>query len=440
MKTQMKKRKNVLYSFGICAVILTAVATGSLHGEAKEQSEPLFSPALCVLAEDNGMAMAGLVGNSISFDKEDFLRALNIKSACSIEITEAPAISAGELRVGNTVLSSGQTVSASNLSLLNYTASSDESTRATFRFRPEGCGYDIPCEIYLLSEVNSAPTLENVPECYLQVSTHKNVTLYGTLPCYDPNGDVTRIEIVSYPENGTLRLTDKHTGEYTYTPTSGYSGKDSFVYVARDIYGNYSASKTVSLSVRKPTVSVKYSDMEGSRAYNSALCMAEAGIMSGTQVGSQTYFYPEGSVSRGEFTVMVMQAIGISEVTDLGKTVFADDAEIPEYMKDYIATAYELGYVKGLQTESGLCFEATRNITRAEAAVMLGNILEISTPTVLPTFKDSADIPTWAAPSVYSLNSIGILTPVGGSISATEELTRADAAEILTSLLNYIDK
>lgn len=436
----MKKKKNVLYSIGISAVILTAVATGSLQSEAKEDQTPPVSPALCVIAEESSMAMAGIIGNSISFDAEDFSRALNVKKMGAIEITEAPPVSVGELRVGNTVLSSGQTVSASNLSLLSYTASSNEATRATFRFRPEGCGYDIPCELYLLSEVNSAPTLENVPECYLDVSTHRNITLYGTLPCFDPDGDETRIEIVSYPDDGTLRLTDRATGEYTYTPTAGYSGKDSFVYVARDVYGNYSAAKTVSLSVRKPTVSVCYSDMEGSRAYNSALCMAEAGIMSGTQIGSETYFYPEGSVSRGEFTVMVMHAIGATDVSGFDKTVFADDSDIPEYMKDYIATAYELGYIKGVQNENGLCFEATRSITRAEAAVMLGNILDISTPTVLPTFKDSADIPTWAAPSVYSLHSIGVLNAVGGSISASEELTRADAAEILTSLMNYIDR
>lgn len=435
----MKKSKHVLYSVGISAVILTSVATGSFMSSAATDEYAAVSPALKVIAEDSGMAMAGLIGNSIEFEADDFARALNLSSVGAIEITEAPPVSAGELRVGNTVVCSGQTVSASNLSLLSYTASSREATRATFRFKPEGCGYDIPCELYLLSKTNYAPTLEQVSDNYLDVSTHRNITLYGTLPCYDPDGDTTVIEIVSYPKEGILRLVDKHTGEYTYTPSSGYSGKDSFVYVARDIYGNYSASQKVSLSVVKPTVSVKYDDMKNSSAYNAALSMTEAGIMSGTQVGANTYFYPEGSVSRGEFVVMAMNVLGIDGVTEYADTVFADDATIPEYMRDYIGTAYELGYVKGVQTEKGLCFEANRSITRAEAAVMLSNMLDTSTPTVLPTFKDADDIPTWAATAVYSLNSMGIIGASGGSISAADTLTRADAAQILANLMNYVD-
>ncbi len=435
----MKKGKNVLYSIGISAVILTAVATGSFASSAKQTECPTVSPALCVIAEDNSMAMAGLIGNSICFEMSDFARTLNLSTVGDIEITQAPPISAGELRVGSTVINSGQTVKAENLSLLSYTAKNNQSTRAVFRFRPEGCGYDIPCELYLLSQMNHAPTLEQVPDNCLEVSTHRNITLYGTLPCIDPDGDETTIEIISYPQEGILRLTDKHTGEYTYTPTNGYSGKDSFVYVARDIYGNYSASKTVSLSVVKPTVSVRYDDMDNSSAYNAALTMAETGIMSGTQVGSNIYFYPEGSVSRGEFVVMVMHAIGMDDVTPSDKTVFSDDSAIPEYMRDYISAAYELGYIKGVPSTDGVAFEATRSITRAEAAVILGNILDISTPTSIPVFKDSADIPTWATTSVYSLSSVGVMNSTGGNINASAELTRGDAAQILTNLISYID-
>lgn len=435
----MKKTKNVLYSIGISAVILTAVATGSFSSSAANTDSSLVTPALSVIAEDSGMAMAGLIGNSICFEAEDFERALNLSDVDSIVITQAPDTASGELRVGNIVVTSGQTVSGSSLSQLTYTASSNQSTRATFRFRTEDSGYDIPCELYLLSGYNHSPTLEDVSENYLNVSTHKNITLYGTLPCYDSDGDTTIIEIVSYPKSGILRLTDKYSGEYTYTPASGYSGKDSFVYVARDIYGNYSAAKTVSLSVVKSTLSVTFNDMTQSQHYNAALTMAEAGIMSGTQVGSDVYFYPEGSVSRGEFTVMLLNAIGINDVTDVSATIFADDADIPEYMKDYIATAYELGYINGIQTPNGLCFEATRSITRAEAAVMLGNVLDLSVPTVLPTFADSADIPAWAAPAIYSLNSVGVMSATDGNISATSTLTRGYAAQILANLMNYID-
>ena len=434
----MKKSKIALCSVGLAAAMVTSVISLGITALAKDTESAPVSPALAVIAEDNGMAMAGLIGNTVEFDGEDFARALNLSRVGDITITQAPAVSEGELRVGNVVVSSGQTVSAANLSLLSYTASSEQSTRATFRFSHGEGGYDVPCEIYLLDKVNYAPTLSDVPQSYIDVSTHRNITLYGTLPCYDSDGDETIIEIVSYPEKGLLELTDKRAGEYKYTPTANYSGKDSFVYVARDIYGNYSASRTVSLTVTKPTVSVRYDDMENSRYYNAALTMAEAGIMSGTQVGSDVYFYPDGEVSRGEFLVMAMHAVGFDEVNEVSTTVFADDVDIPDYIKDYVAAAYELGYINGVRNEKGLCFEAGRSITRAEAAVMLGNMLDVSTPTSIPTFNDGAEIPAWASPAVYSLNSIGVMSASGGNISPLSSLTRGDAAQMLANVMNYM--
>ena len=436
----MKRARNVLYSMGISAVILTAVATSSLGAAAEERDSQPVTPALSVIAEDNGMAMAGLIGTSISFDEDDFARALNLSEVETITITEAPPIADGELRVGTTVVNSGQTISASSLSLMSYTASNPSSTRTSFRFCVNGSGYDIPCELYLLDKYNHSPTLDTVPQTTLEVSTHRNIIYYGELPCFDSDGDDTIIEIVSYPQSGSLLLTDKATGEYTYTPTAGYSGKDSFTYVARDIYGNYSASATVTLTVSKPTTTVSFDDMDGSRYYNAALTMVEEGIMSGTQVGSDTYFYPDGTVSRGEFVVMALHAIGMTDVADVSATVFADDSDIPTHMKGYIDTAYKLGYIRGTQTDSGLCFNAADSITRAEAAVILGNILDIATPTVLPTFTDSADLPAWAAPSMYTLNSVGVMNTVSGNISPKAAVTRAYAAQILTNLMRYLDK
>ena len=436
----MKRARNVLYSMGISAVILTAVATSSLGAAAEERVSQPVTPALSVIAEDNGMAMAGLIGTSISFDEDDFARALNLSEVETITITEAPPIADGELRVGTTVVNSGQTIRASSLSLMSYTASNPSSTRTSFRFCVNGSGYDIPCELYLLDKYNHSPTLDTVPQTTLEVSTHRNIIYYGELPCFDSDGDDTIIEIVSYPQSGSLLLTDKATGEYTYTPTAGYSGKDSFTYVARDVYGNYSASATVTLTVSKPTTTVSFDDMDGSRYYNAALTMVEEGIMSGTQVGSDTYFYPDGTVSRGEFVVMALHAIGMTDVADVSVTVFADDSDIPTQMKGYIDTAYKLGYIRGTQTDSGLCFNAADSITRAEAAVILGNILDIATPTVLPTFTDSADLPAWAAPSMYTLNSVGVMNTVSGNISPKAAVTRADAAQILTNLMRYLDK
>ncbi len=434
----MNKRRNSLFSFCLAFFILTSSVAASLCVSAKETETEVVSPGICVIAEKNSMAMAALRGNSISFEADDFARAMNVSKIEKITVTQAPPTTDGELRVGTTVLNAGQSVNNSNISLLSYTASKDIST-SFFKFRVNDAPYEMTCKLYLLDKINYAPTLSIAPKTSLNVSTHRNITLHGALPCYDPDGDETIIEIVSYPKSGILILTNTKTGEYTFTPGENYSGKDSFVYVARDIYGNYSASQKVELTVTKPRTSIVYADMENNSAHNAALTMTEEGIMSGTQIGSATYFYPDRTVSRGEFLVMAMNTLGITDVGKASSTVFADDSAIPTHMKSYISTAYELGYIKGLYSDGKLCFEPNRAITRAEAAVMIGNMINASTPTIAPSFDDRDSVPTWASASLSSLAAMGIMNTSDGNIDALSSVTRADAANMLVNLMNTVE-
>ena len=429
---QTMKKKN--FSFGIFLLaLLLCIPILVSCSSAKGSGHPI-SPALNSIAEQNLMAKSALKGNAVSFSPDDFARALNVSNIEKITLTELPPISDGELRVGSSVLTSAQTLSAASISLLTYHSLSDVSV-SQFRFTVNDSPVEMCCKLYMLDEQNYAPTLSVAPKTALEVSTHQNVTLFGTLPCYDPDGDPTYIEIVSYPQKGLLILDDAQVGSYRYLPYSDSTGKDSFVYVAKDKYGNYSASEEVSLTINRSQTSVSYVDLQESPYHNAALTMTEKGIMSGTQVGSSVYFYPENTLSRAEFTVMAMNAAGITSVNSSQSTVFADDADIPSHMKGYISAAYDMGYIKGTQIDGQLCFLPSKEITRAEAAVMLANMLDAATPTITPSFDDSADIPSWAQASVYSLSFMGVLESDGNNISATSVVTRGDAAEILVNFM-----
>lgn len=428
--------KKVIFSLAGALALSAALSAFTLTASAVNDEKPL-SPALYVLAEDTDMAMAGIVGNSISFSHDAFGRAMNLSRIESVTVTKAPPMTDGELRLGNTLVTSGQTIRGSELSRLSYVPSGAGINNSSFRFSVNGSPVSMTCKLYMLEKYNECPTVSGLPKSFTNVSTHKDVTLYGSLPCSDPEGDETIIEIVSYPETGSLVLTDKYKGEYTFTPNEGYSGKDSFMYVARDKYGNYSASSTVTLTVAKPKTSTVFADMVGSAGCNAALTMAEEGIMSGVQVGESTYFYPERTVSREEFVVMAMNAVGMRDLAKVEKTVFSDDADISTAAKNYIGAAYELGYIKGELSDDGmLCFYPDREITRAEAACILADMLDAATPTMTPVFSDASEIPAWAAPSIYSLSYMGILNAVDGSISPRASLTRVDTATILTAVMN----
>ena len=434
MKTNLKKRCGKLPLLSFLLLLSVCIISFASCAQAKDSSIPL-SPALNCIAEQNSMAKSTLKGSSISFCADDFARATNLKNIEKITLTSVPPISDGQLCVGSTVLNSGHILTSASLDLLTYTPTSSISS-SEFRFKINDEPYELCCKLYVLESQNYAPTLSSA-QTAMQVSTYKNVTLYGTLPCYDPDGDTTYIEIVSYPEKGVLIIDDNTLGTYRFIPYEDSVGKDEFTYVAKDMYGNYSASATVSLRINKQETPVSYVDLADSPYHNAALAMTEKGIMSGTQVGNYTYFYPSTAVSRAEFTVMAMNAMGITELSPTGATVFSDDAEIPSQMRDYIATAYNLGYIHGIEKDGTLYFEPNREITRAEAAVMLSNMIDAATPTFKPSFEDSDDIPTWAEASVNSMNYMGVLSiDSDNNISPTSAVTRGDAADILNKFMS----
>ena len=417
----------------ICAMLFVITCLCSCNMD-KETGNDLSS-ALDTIARDNAMAKATLKGGTISFEANDFARATNLSKIDSITVTKLPPVSDGELRVGSSVLTSSQTLSASSIKLLSYEPKGNIAT-SEFYFTVNDSSTELCCKLYVLDEKNYAPTLSNASQNALEVSTFENISLHGTLPCYDPDGDKTYIEIVSYPKKGQLILDSRETGAYRFIPNEDFKGKDSFVYVARDIYGNYSPSATVSLSVKESAVSTSYIDLVDSRYHNAAIAMTEKGIMSGTQIGSSTYFYPAREMSRAEFTAMAMQAAGITKLNDSGaKTVFADDSEIESNFKPYISAAYELGYIKGVEKNGKLYFEPQRSMTRSEAACLLSNMLDAAAPTVAPSFSDSSDVPTWAQASVNAMSYMGVMNGVENKISPLACVTRGDAAEILWNFM-----
>ncbi len=419
----------------ICGALLLCMLASALSAcSTRTENSDLISTGIEVLCKENFMAKSALKGESISFSPDDFARAVNLESIESITITSLPPLTDGELRVGSTVLTGEQTLSAASVSLMTYSASSAISS-SEFKFRVNGNPHEMTCKLYMLDKKNYSPTLSSLPKTATEVSTYEQVTYFGTLSCYDADGDDTFIEVVSYPEKGLLVFDDRSLGTYRYIPYDDSTGKDSFVCVARDMYGNYSPAQTVSLEIKRSESSVRFVDLADSPYHSAALTLTEKGIMSGTRVGTLLYFYPEREMSRAEFTMLAMNAAGITDVNNVDTTVFADDADIPQNMKSFIAAAYDLGYVKGSLVDGKLCFEPQRSITRSEAAVMLSNILGAATPTVKPVFADSDDVPAWAESSLSALCSMGILSQTENGIEPLAPVTRGSAAVMLENFI-----
>ena len=440
------KRRQGRVAMWLCvALTLVLLMCMMVVGVFAEEDAPdaVVSPALHVLAAKTDMAVATLCGNEYYFSSDVFARAMNlgVGDLQYITVTALPAVTEGELMMGSARVSEGQVISAANLRMMSYLAVDDtRESEATFRFTVNGGAYEMCCRVYLLEELNYSPTV-SVATSALSVNTHRDFVGYGTLSAYDPEGDALIFEVVEAPRHGLVIMTDASCGEYVYLPRIGYTGTDRFCYVARDMYGNYSASAEVKVEVSEPSVSVDYADMAGRREYNAVLTMTEKGVMQGEELEGKVYFQPEATVSRLDFLIMAMKTLGIGSVPTVSDTGFYDDADIPADAKGYVAAAYSLGYVKGSTNAEGeLCLLPMESITRAEAAVILRRMVDAEEAQLTPVFADSSDIPAWAGEAIATLSSLGVMTPTGGAISPNEVVTRGQTAMMLAALSRVVEE
>ena len=413
-----------------------------LHTMPSRETALPVSYGLRVLAAREEMVFAGLLGNEISFTAEDIKRAMNLSELNYIMIRSLPAPGEGTLFVGSVGAAEGQVISAGSLSLLSYAAADGtKPSEAAMEISVNGSDYTVTCRLCMLDRLNYTPTVALAPAISLQIETYKDLPTAGTVSAYDPEGDEITYEITRYASHGRISLTDRHTGAYVYTPDPGFTGQDSFDYVVRDRYGNYSTSATVSIQVSPRPATVTYADIDGEGNAASILTVSEWGLMNGTRVGSETYFKPAAAVSRLEFLVTAMEAAGITAKTVATSTLptFADTESIPTAMRPYVGYAVEKGYIGGKTVDGKLCFRPDEGITRAEAAVVLSNIIGYAVEDTVTAFADEASLPVWSGEALTSLRALGVLQCPDGNARAGETMTRGDTAEWLCRTVRLME-
>ncbi len=428
----MKRKISCLF---LCIVMLAALcALAVLPASAYVR----ISYGVDCLSSEAELVKGALRGEEVRFSEVDFKQALGISRVSSLTILSLPPATDGTLRFDGESVVSGQVLSRGEISRLSFAPASDELDATTFDFcvNTEAGTTALACTIRIADRINYAPTVVR-DGGRLSVETQKNIAVYGQMRATDPEGDALTYRVISYPKKGALAVLDDTSGEFRYTPRAGMTGRDSFTFVARDAYGNYSYPATVSLSVSANGSLSCYADMMGNPAHHAALTLAEKKILLGSLEGDAMYFHPEEGLTRGEFLVMAMKAAGISASSGVEKTWFDDDAEISDAIKPYVATAQLYGYVNGAFDGTGLYFRPNDKISRAEAAVILYNLAELGTPTELPVFADASDVPVWARMPAAVLCEAGILSTDGGNLRADEDLTRAECAAALYAMMTY---
>jgi len=404
------------------------------------ENKSVISYGLNVVAYQNQMAIAGIKGNALGFSSERFACAMNLSEIDWITVKKLPDALCGTLYIGSEAVSVGQRINASSISLMTYEESgAGLGKEASFEFTVNGQSYPIVCNIFMIDGINYSPTVTMASFASLNKKTYKNIMVGGVLAAHDPEGDELTYEITKYPTHGQVIISDKSLGMYTYAPASSYTGEDSFSYVVRDKYGNYSSSAKVSITVSAQSTSTVYSDLVGDSGYSHAISMTENGLMNGVQVGNYYYFESDRQVSRAEFVVTAMNAIGIKSIPDVESTGFFDDEDISDEMKGYIALAYSKGYVSGIRANGNIYFRPDDPITLSEASVIVSNMIGYKSPSVTPTFADADKIPSFASEAIESLYTLGILEFPDKTVGADSLMTRGEMARMLDLTMQVID-
>lgn len=361
-------------------------------------------------------SLDGLALSAEVFSESDTLEGVYVASV--------PSQLDAEVSLGARTLRAGDVLDRSMLSQLLVLPAENRDASCELVYCPIEGGEVQPSralELSILTGKNEAPVCRDV-----KFETYKNIANTGVLSASDPEGDTLTYQLVKEPKRGTVDIAPD--GSFTYTPAQNKVGKDVFTYTATDSAGNVSNVANVTVKIVKPTDKAMYQDLAGDTLAYTAMWLKDRGVYTGKRIAGNLCFEPEGTLTRGEFLVMAMKLLGAEPESARLTSGFADESKTPAWMRPYIVSAFKSGMVSGVTSPDGMVFRPSSNLTRAEAAVMLQNILDLPQSQEAAVFSEDCAVPVWAQASVSALESAGISIPV---TTSAENLTRREAAELL---------
>lgn len=333
-------------------------------------------------------------------------------------ITQLPDSTSGTVMLGTRVLRNGDILTAEQVAQMTfaplYTKTDAQACVSYLPIYENRVAEPATMTLAIRGKEDKAPVAQDSA-----METYKNLPNDGKLRVMDPEGKELTYTLVRAPKRGDVEL--RQDGTFCYTPKRNKVGVDSFVYTAADPAGNVSREATVTVQILKPSDAKQYADTMGEECRFAAEWMRNTGLFEGEKVNGQLCFGPEKTVTREQFTAMLVQMLDIP-VENEEHAVLSEDT--PQWLRPYLAAALRSGLTAGLPENE----ETDAPITGAEAAVMLQNALDLTVKqealeTVME--EEQQNVPAWAVSSLRVMADNGVELPV------TETLTRADVAQVL---------
>jgi len=171
----------------------------------------------------------------------------------------------------------------------------------------------------------------------------------------------------------------------------------------------------------------------------------EKGIVNGVVLNEKLMFLPDNNITREEFAVIVCNYLGIdiTQIEQYDLSMFADNNEISDWAKPYVAATYDVGALNGKADGDKVNFAPKDTLTRAETMTVLGRILEEDNVDEYEelSFSDIQDVPEWAKEYVVKMVSRGYVSGYeDGTLKPGGNVLRAEAATIIFKMTEAINE
>ena len=192
------------------------------------------------------------------------------------------------------------------------------------------------------------------------------------------------------------------------------------------------------LAVSEENESIHFNDMNGHWGKEYVDYLSKKGVVEGDENNN---FNPESSISRAEFSKMIMKAIGIGE--SAAEKLF-DDVDLSDWYAEAVTTAAKNGLICSELIENNK-YLPNKAINRQEIASMIVNaykLLADQTPDSadIEEYEDGNAVSAWANTYIKSAMGLGIINGDDmNRINPISNATRSEAAVMVYRLMKIFE-
>ena len=230
---------------------------------------------------------------------------------------------------------------------------------------------------------------------------------------------------------------DKQTNEYsTEQALYGLAAAQRAARKQTSLYRMDDAKTFQTFSLKVPAVTMpgaSFHDIANRTDKTAIETLASRGILNGK---SAAFFAPDDSMTRAEFTAVIVRALGLAPTV---ATQFTDVKDT-SWCAGYVGAAYLCGIINGV---SATAFQPNGTITRQQAVAMVARaaalcgmntaVSSADAAAILAKYSDASACSDWAKPALAFCTQQNILT--GTAVRPQSKAIRGEVAQMVCNLL-----